>query len=145
MVTHSCFELSMKKKPLRTHKTSATRRASFPPISDEMKKWSAMLQSELSTLPDISTKSMFGFLSFYRKGKIFAALPRTRGFSSSSSLIFKFKPMPPALLKRAQTDSRTHTNTRIPGQGWFSFELSSEADLRDALFWLNHAYDAAAK
>jgi len=88
---------------------------------------------------------MFGFLFFYRKGTVFAALPQTRGFSSSSSLIVKFNPMPPGLLKRAQTDPRMDTNTRVPGKGWFSFELSSEADMRDALFWLNHAYEAAAK
>jgi hypothetical protein len=38
-----------------------------------MKRWSAMLQSELVSWPAISTKSMFGFLSFYRQGTIFAA------------------------------------------------------------------------
>jgi hypothetical protein len=110
-----------------------------------MKQWSALLQSELSTWPHISTKSMFGFSSFYRRGTIFAALPQTRGFNSPSSLIVKFNPMPPALLKRAQADSRMDTNTRLPGKGWFSFELHSAGDLRDALFWLNHAYEAAAK
>jgi hypothetical protein len=132
-----------------TAKKSATKskgsRAKFLPISDAMKEWSAMLQSELNCWPGITTKSMFGFLSFYRKGTIFAALPQTRGFSSSSSLIIKFNPMPPALLKRAQADSRLDTHTRIPGKGWFSFELNSESDLRDALFWLNQAYETAAK
>lgn len=110
-----------------------------------MKEWSAMLASELHSLPGISTKSMFGSLSFYRNGKIFAALPQTRGFSSSSSLILKFNPMPPAWLKLAQSDSRMGTSTRIPGQGWFSFELNAESDLRDVLLWLNRAYEAAAK
>ena len=100
-----------------------------------------MLQSEINSWPLITAKSMFGFQSFYRDGKIFAALPQTRGFSSSSSLIFKFNPMPPALLERALADPRMDTNTRIPGKGWFSFELSSGNDLRDALFWLNHAYE----
>ena len=110
-----------------------------------MREWSALLASELNSLPHVTTKSMFGFLSFYRKGKIFAALPQTRGFTSSSSLVVKFNPMPPALLKRAHADPRMDTNTRVPGKGWFSFELSSDADMRDALFWLNHAYEAAAK
>jgi hypothetical protein len=110
-----------------------------------MKEWSAMLQSELNSWPFITTKSMFGFLSFYRRGKIFAALPQTRGFSSSSSLIFKFNPMPPALWKRAQADPRMDTSTRIPGKGWFSFELNSDNDVRDALFWLNHAYEQSTK
>ena len=95
------------------------------------------------TWPGVSTKSMFGFLSFYRAGKIFAALPRTRGFHSSSSLILKFNPMPAALLAKACADARMDTNTRVPGKGWFSFELASECDLRDALGWLDHAYQGA--
>jgi hypothetical protein len=126
-------------------KRTRVSRAKFLPISEEMKQWSAMLASELHSLPGITTKSMFGFLFFYRNGKVFAALPQTRGFSSASSLIVKFDPMSPALLKRAQGDPRMDTNTRIPGKGWFSFELSSKTDLRDALFWLNHSYEAAAK
>lgn len=104
-----------------------------------------MLATELNSWPDITTRSMFGFLFYYRTGKVFAALPRTRGFSGPSSLIFRFNPMPPTLLKRAQSDSRMDTNTRLPGKGWFSFELGSGSDVRDALFWLNHAYEAATK
>ena len=95
------------------------------------------------TWPGVSTKSMFGFLSFYRAGRIFAALPRTRGFNSSSSLILKFNPMPSALLTKARSDARMDTDTRVPGKGWFSFEVASEGDLRDALLWLDHAYRAA--
>jgi hypothetical protein len=126
-----------------TSKQRRTSRAKFLPISEEMKEWSALLASELNSLPGITTRSMFGFLFFYRKGRVFAAIPQTRGFSSSSSLIVKFNPMSPALLKRAQDDTRMDTNTRVAGQGWFSFELNSEADVRDALFWLNHAYESA--
>jgi hypothetical protein len=118
-------------------------RAKLLPISEEMKAWSAMLAGEINSLPAISTKPMFGFLSFYRNGKIFAALPQTRGFSSSSSMIVRFNPIPPALLKRAQGDPRMDTNTRVPGKGWFSFELNSQEDMRDALWWLNQAYECA--
>jgi hypothetical protein len=88
---------------------------------------------------------MFGFLSYYRAGKIFAALPQTRGLHSSSSFILKFNPMPPALLKRAERDPRIDTNTRLPDKGWFSFQLNGETDLRDALYWLNQAYEASGK
>jgi hypothetical protein len=129
----------------RNSRPSRQSRAKFLPITEDMKPWSAMLQSELSTRPHTSTQPMFGFLSFYRRGTIFAALPQTRGFSSPSSLILKFNPMPSALRKRAQADSRMDTNTRLPGQGWFSFELRSVADLRDALFWLNQGYESAKK
>jgi len=131
------------KKPLP--KKQRKSRARFLPISAEMKEWSAMLASELKSLPGITTKPMFGFLSFYRDGEIFAALPQTRGFSGPASLIFKFNPMPPGLQMRAHGDPRMDTSTRIPGKGWFVFELASEGDVHEALFWLNQAYEAAAK
>jgi hypothetical protein len=140
------FEPQMKGKSQSSAKQRSPKaRAKLLPISEEMRRWSALLASELNSWPDISTKSMFGLLSFYRKRKIFAALPQTRGFTSSSSLIVKFNPMPPALLKRAHADPRMDTNRRVPGKGWFSFALNSQTDVRDALFWLNHAYEAAAK
>jgi hypothetical protein len=120
-------------------------REKFPTISEEMKEWSALLQSELNSWPAITTKSMFGFLFFYRSGKIFAGLPRTKGFESPSSLVFKFDPMPPGLRKRAAADQRMDASTKVTSKGWFSFNLSSDADLRDALFWLNQAYEAATK
>ncbi len=104
-----------------------------------------MLAAELKTWPGVSTKPMFGSLAFYRGDKIFAALPQTRGLKSASSFILKFDPMPQPLLKRAQADSRLDTNKRVPSKGWFSFELNVEADLRDALYWLNQAYEARAK
>jgi hypothetical protein len=131
------------KKPATKLTTPRASRAKLLPISEDMKQWSALLASELNSWPDITTKSMFGLLSFYRKRKIFAALPQTRGFTSPSSLIVKFNPMPPALLKRALADSRMGTNTRVPGIGWFSFELNSDADVRDALWWLNQSYECA--
>ena len=54
--------------------------------------------------------------------------------------------MPPAsLLAKARADARICTNTRVRGTGWFSFEVASECDLRDALAWLDHAYQAAKK
>jgi hypothetical protein len=133
------------RKPEKDARVPRARRATFAPISDEMRRWSRLLEAELMTWPDVSTKSMFGFLSFYRAGKIFAALPRTRGFHSSSSLILKFNPMPGTLLVKARADGRMDTNTRVPGKGWFSFEVASESDLRDALGWLDQAYQAAQK
>ncbi len=104
-----------------------------------------MLGAELDSWPRISSRSMFGFMSYYRAGKIIAALPKTRGLQSSSSFIVKFNPMPTALLKRAENDRRMDSNTRLPGRGWLSFQLNSEPDLRDALYWLRQAYEASAK
>ena len=137
----------MKKKPAKPSKSNrrSGHRVKFLPISEEMKQWSAFLESELKSWPNISARSMFGFLFFYRRGVPFVALPRTRGFDSPSALIFKFNSIPPALQKRAQADSRLDASMKASSKGWFSFELSTEADLRDALFWLNHAYEAATK
>ena len=132
-------------KARKRRNDSRVPRATFAAISQEMRRWSSLLETELMAWPDVNTKAMFGFLSFYRAGKIFAALPRTRGFNSSSSLVLKFNPMPAALLAKARADARMDTNTRVPGKGWFSFEVASERDLRDALAWLDHAYQAAKK
>ncbi len=131
-----------KKKPRqRTRKQGI--RPSLIPITPEMQHWSALLEEELKTWPDVMAKRLFSFRSFYRGKNIFAALPRSRSFNSATSIIFKFNPMPTALIKRAQADERVNFNTRISGTGWVSFELKSEADLRDALWWLNHAYECA--
>src|SRR5215469_12143354 len=122
-------------KPRKNPRVPRARRATFAAIAQEMRRWSALLETELMTCPDVNRKAMFGFSSFYRAGKIFAALPRTRGFN----------PVPAALLAKARADARMDTNTRVPGKGWFSFEVASECDLRDALAWLDHACQAAKK
>ena len=114
------------------------------PITPEMQHWSAMLEEELKTWPGVTAKRLFSFRSFYRAKTIFAALPRVRSFHSPTSIIFKFDPMPPKLLESAREDPRLD-NSRLPGNGWLSFELRSNADLRDALWWLNQAYEAAAR
>jgi hypothetical protein len=49
--------------------------------------------------------------------------------------------MPPELQQRAVKEPRIDLDRKIPGAKWFSFELQSEADLRDALWWLNQAYE----
>ena len=111
-------------------------RPKMPPISEEMKQWSAMLKTEVGGWPQISTKPMFGMMGLYRGKKIFGGLPLTRGFDTPNSVIFRFDPIPPDLEGRASKDKRI-----APGKRWFSFHVASTADLRDALWWLNQAYD----
>ena len=118
-------------------------RPSMPNASEEMKQWSAMLGNELVTWPQVSTRPMFGLRGFYRGKKIFAALPVTRAIRNPNSLIFRIQPMPPDLLKRAKKEPRIDTENRVPIAKWFTFELNSEADFRDALWWLNQAYEHA--
>lgn len=110
----------------------------MPPISEEMKHWSAMLKTEVNTWPQITTKPMFGMMGLYRRRKIFGGLPVTRGFDTPNSVIFRFDPMPQDLEHRAVKDSRI-----TPGKRWFSFDVRSTEDLRDALWWLNQAYERA--
>ena len=129
------------KKPKRNRpakgKAAAMReRPKMPPISEEMKQWSALLHTEVSGWPQISTKPMFGMLGLYRKKKIFGGLPVTRGFDTPNSVIFRFDPMPPDLQERALKDRRI-----APGTRWFSFQVNSTEDLRDVLWWLNQAYE----
>ena len=122
-------------------KQPARQRPKLLPISEEMRRWSALLESELLSWPGVIAKTMFGFRAFYRRKTIFAVIPHSRGFGPASSILLKMKTMPPALLKRAESDSRIVTNT--PGNGWFSFTLSCDTDLHDALGWLNHPYESA--
>ncbi len=113
----------------------------MPPISEEMKQWSAMLGQELSGWPQVTTRPMFGMLSFFRRKKIFAALPVSRAIETPNSFIFKFNPMPPDLKKHALNEPRISMDSKAPGTRWFSFEVRSTEDLRDALWWLNQAYE----
>ena len=113
--------------------------------SDQMKRWSALLASEITAWPRVRTKHMFGFLSYYRKDTMFAILPRTRSFDSGDLIIVKFDPLPAKPMQRAQRDARVDTLTRRPGRGWFTFALQAEADVRDALWWLDQAFACAGK
>jgi len=117
----------------------------FPAISEEMQHWTAMLEGEVESWPGVTSKRMFGFRFLYRLKAVFAALPYSRGLFTPSSIILKFNPMPPELFQRAQQEPRLDTSTRAPGKGWFSFELASDADLRDALWWLSQAYESAKR
>jgi hypothetical protein len=132
--------MKMKKaKPNRPtkQKSRAMRdRPKMPPISEEMQLWSAMLKTEVSNWPQISTKPMFGMMGVYRRKRIFAGLPVTRGFDTPNSVIFRFDPIPEDLEQRALKDRRIS-----PGKRWFSFDVHSTEDLRDALWWLNQAYE----
>jgi hypothetical protein len=85
---------------------------------------------------------MFGMLGFYRKSRIFAALPATRTIGTPNSIIFKIEPMTAELLRRANGDPRMEAD-RGPGKRWRTFEVRSTEDFRDALWWLNEACERA--
>jgi hypothetical protein len=115
------------------------------PIDDEMKELSAMLEKEVSDWPGASKRPMFGYQGLYRDGVIFAALPRSRAMKSPRSIMFKVASVTPAILESANKDSRVDTVSRMPGAGWFFFELDAPSAMHGALGWLGRAYEAAKK
>jgi hypothetical protein len=123
-------------RPTKQETHTMRERPKMPPISEEMKQWSALLKTEISGWPQVSSRPMFGMMGLYRHKKIFAALPVTRGFDTPNSVIFRFDPVPADLNQRAMKERRITS-----GKRWFSFEIHSTEDLRDALWWLNHAYE----
>jgi hypothetical protein len=137
--------MAKKSSPANSKSVAPRRRRKMVRTSDELQRWSALLASEIVSWPKVRSKPMFGFLAYYRGDALFTILPRTRGFDSGNLLILKFNPMPEKLLQRAQADARIDTTTRVPGKGWFTFEMGSEEDLRDALRWIEQAFACARK
>jgi hypothetical protein len=135
----------MPKKSAKIPPSARREKPKFPAISEEMQQWSALLEAEVTSWPSVTCKRMFGFRFVYRGKIVFAALPYSRGLFTPSSFMLKFDPMPPGLFQQAQREPRLDTSTRVEGRGWFSFELFSNADVRDALWWLSQAYQAAKK
>jgi hypothetical protein len=116
----------------------------LPKISEQMKAWSAALAAEVNDWPQVSSRSFFGFTAFYRKDKIFALLPRTRGMETPNSLAFRFDTRTASVRGRLQSDARIRS-AEIQKARWFSFELSSDSDLHDALEWLSLAARKSGK
>ena len=109
-----------------------------------MKAWSAALEAEIGDWPSVQSRAFFGFTAFYRRNKIFALLPRTRGMETANSLAFKLESPTARLLAKLQRDPRVGS-TPMQKARWFTFELAADRDLHDALNWLARAYEAAGK
>ena len=133
------------KKKTAKAKSKRPKMPKFFPIDDEMKKFSAMRENEISDWPGASKKPMFGYQGLYRNGVIFAALPRSRAMKSPRSIMFKFASVTPAILASANKDSRVDTVSGMSGAGWFFFELDEASATREALGWLGRACEAAKK
>lgn len=125
-------------------KREKSSRPKLPKISEQMKAWSAALVVEVSDWPEVSTRSFFGFTALYRKGKIFAMLPRTRGMETPNALAFRLDKPGTVICARLERDPRINS-AEIKKVRWFSFELASDADLHQALEWLGRAYEGAVK
>jgi hypothetical protein len=131
------------KKKVAKVKSKRSKMPKFPPIDDEMKELSAMLETEVSDWPGVSKRPMFGYQGLYRDGAIFAALPRSRAMKSPRSIMFKCASVSPAILESVKKDSRVDTVSGMSGARWFFFELDEASATRGALGWLGRAYEAA--
>jgi hypothetical protein len=132
-------------------------RSPLPAISEEMKAWSAALAREVEDWPHASARPFFGFTALYHRDKMFAALPKSRAMDVVNCLAFKItdpdsSDSASSISERLKKDARIHTwsskttkTTKNKKGRWFSFELSSAADLHDALDWLATAYEGAGK
>ncbi|MGA1987400.1 MAG: hypothetical protein ABSG72_14125 [Candidatus Sulfotelmatobacter sp.] len=109
-----------------------------------MKAWSAALGAEVGGWPKVSARIFFGFTAIYRKDTMFAVLPRTRGMDTPNALAFRIDAPSGRIRTLLEKDARVGA-AEIKKARWFSFELSSDADLHDALDWLAMAYEAAGK
>jgi hypothetical protein len=135
-------------KPKKKTPQATSKRPKMPkwfPVDDEMKELSAMLEKEVSAWPGVSKRPMFGYQGLYRDGLIFAALPRSRAMNSPRSVMFKLTAMSRALLNSVNKDSRVNALSRVPGPGWFLFEMDEAPATQSALGWLGRAYEAAKK
>src|SRR5262245_40463926 len=135
-------------------RASKSKKSARPPmlrVNEEMKEWAGLLEAELASWPEVSARPMFGMRAFYRKRRIFAAVPRTRALNSPTSVIFKL---------HAQTEKKSSNSwdrqrkfhdledsrlkqLQMNRTGWLSFELNSAEDIRDALYWFEQAYNKA--
>lgn len=73
---------------------------------------------------------------------MFGLLARTRCIETRNTIAFPIDTPKRSVRVRLESDHRIglidRNNTR-----WFTFELSTDSDLHDALNWLGDAYDAA--
>jgi len=114
----------------------------MPPISEQMKAWSAALAAEIADWPQVTQKVFFGFTALYRGKTMFGLLPRTRCIETRNAIAFSIDSPKRSVRARLDSDQRIGYIDRNNAR-WFTFELSSDSDLHDALNWLGDAYDAA--
>jgi len=112
--------------------------------SEEMQRWSVLLEDELSSWPQVSRKKMFGMKTFYRGSNIFAGVPDKRSFFSPNGVIFKISDATPSQIARMKTDKRVMLEFGKV-QKWYNFEIKSDKDLQGALIWIGASYERAGK
>ena len=119
-------------------------REKLPPVSEQMKAWSTALAAELRKWPQVTQKSFFGFTALYRGKTMFGLLPRTRSIFKGNAVAFRINAENHSLQSLIEKDPRISAFDKDKAR-WFTFELSRDTDLHDAVEWLAVSYEAAAK
>jgi len=122
-------------------KVDWSERGKLPPVSEEMRAWSAALSAELHHWPQVAQKSFFGFTALYYDTTMFGLLPRTCSIFKGNVIAFRFDRMSKSLRTRLESDSRIQAFDKEKTR-WFTFELCHDADLHEALEYLACAFDA---
>jgi hypothetical protein len=123
-------------------KAEQFQRKKSPPVSEQMKAWSTALAAELVDWPQVTQKSFFGFTALYRGKKMFALLPRTRSIFKSNAVAFCMDAANRSTRTLLEKDPRISAFDKGKTR-WFTFELSGDADLHDALDYLGKALDCS--
>jgi hypothetical protein len=111
-------------------------------VSEQMKAWSAALVSELQEWPQVTQKSFFGFTALYRGKCMFGLLPRTRSIFTESAIAFRLQKRSSSVTALLKNDPRIAVFDKDKTR-WFSFRLTCDGDLHDAIEYLARAYEAA--
>jgi hypothetical protein len=117
-------------------------REQLPPVSEQMKAWSTALAAELREWPQVTQKSFFGFTALYRGKTMFGLLPRTRSIFKGNAVAFRINAANRSLQSLIEKDPRISAFDKDKAR-WFTFELSRDTDLHDALDYLGRAFAAA--
>ena len=107
-------------------------------VSEVMKEWASLLETELASWPSVRARSMFGMTALYRGSVIFGVLPRTRSLETQQSVAFKLYRQTPRIRRMLAADPRIRgADERVR---WVTFELQAENDLAVVLRWFDLAY-----
>jgi hypothetical protein len=134
----------------------APKRKGMRPVSEAIRNWAQVLSREVETWPGTALKSAFGMTLVYRKGVVFAALPKTRALHEEDAILLKFMRESAHLAARIEAEKRFAAGTmkqkrtqkgKRGGEGrrWRIFLMRENADVHAAIEWLAEAYRMARK
>lgn len=122
-------------------------------VSESARAWAEALRQELEAWPGVTLRNAFGMTMAYRKGVVFAALPRTRALFEDDAILLKFNREARTLTARIAAEPRfaqgtmeqRHANKKPGGEGrrWRIFLMRDGRDLHAAIEWLAEAHRAA--